>query len=202
MTDSRTASSTSVTAPTRPVRVVDGVELPIAGTWTIDPGHTEVGFVGRHFMLTKVRGRFSDVTGTIQVGERPEDTIVDVTIGTASVSSGDHTRDDHLRSADLFDVDNHPTASFRSTATQWGGRTGSLTGDLTIKGITRPVTLQVEYLGQVRDPWDGERIVFSASGRVSRDDWGVSWNMPLASGGVLVSREIDLALELEAILQT
>jgi polyisoprenoid-binding protein YceI len=195
-------TTTATSSPDRPVRVVDGVELPVAGTWTIDPGHTEVGFTGRHFMLTRVRGRFTDVSGTVTVGDDPRDTTVDVTIGVASVSSGDDTRDEHLRSADLFDVATHPTATFRSTAVRWegDGRTGALTGDLTIKGTTRPVTLRVEYLGQVQDPWGNERIVFSASGRVSREDWGITWNMPLAAGGVLVSRDIDLHLEVEAVL--
>jgi polyisoprenoid-binding protein YceI len=193
-------TNTTGTPTERPVRTVGGVELPVAGTWTIDPGHAEVGFTGRHFMLTKVRGRFTDVTGTITVADDPRDTTVDVTIGVGSVASGDDTRDEHLRSADLFDVDTHPTATFRSTAVRWNGSTGALTGDLTIKGTTRPVTLKVEYLGQVRDPWGNERIVFSASGRVNREDWGITWNMPLDAGGVLVSREIDLNLELEAIL--
>jgi polyisoprenoid-binding protein YceI len=176
------------------------VDLPLAGTWTIDAGHTEVGFVGRHFLLTKVRGRFTDVRGDIVVGARPEDTTVDVTIGVASVSSGDDARDEHLRSADLFDVEHHPEARFHSTHVRWDGVTGELTGDLTIRGVTRPVTLAVDYLGQVQDPWGNERIVFSATATVNREDWGITWNMPLAKGGVLVSKEIELNLELEAIL--
>jgi polyisoprenoid-binding protein YceI len=184
---------------TAPVRTVDGVELPTAGTWRIDPGHTEVGFVGRHFLLTKVRGRFTDVSGDIVVGERPEDTVVDVTIGVASVASGDGARDEHLRSPDLFEAAAHPTARFRSTEVRWDGSQGTLAGDLTIKGVTRPVTLRVDYLGQVRDPWGNERVVFSASGKVNREDWGITWNMPLDRGGVLVSRDIELSLEVEAI---
>jgi polyisoprenoid-binding protein YceI len=191
----------AATSPVPAVRTVDGIDLPIAGAWAIDPGHAEVGFVGRHFLLTKVRGRFTDVRGDIVVGERPEDTTVDVTIGVASVSSGDSTRDDHLRSADLFDVANHPEARFRSTAVRWEGTSGELVGDLTIRGVTRPVTLRVDYLGQVRDPWGNERIVFSASGKVNREDWGITWNQVLETGGVLVSREIELELELEAILR-
>lgn len=182
-------------------RTIDGVELPVPGTWAIDPGHTEVGFLGRHFLLTKVRGRFTDVAGEIVVGDRPEDTTVDVTIAMASVASGDATRDDHLRSADLFDVEAHPEARFRSTAVVWDGPSGTLTGDLTIKGLTRGVTLRADYLGQVRDPWGNERIVLSASGTVDREDWGITWNMPLDRGGLLVSREIELNLEVEAILQ-
>jgi polyisoprenoid-binding protein YceI len=194
-------SATPTTPPSPAVRTVDGVDLPVPGTWAIDPGHAEVGFVGRHFLLTKVRGRFTDVRGDIVVGERPEDTTVDVTVAMASVTSGDGARDDHLRSADLFDVEHHPEARFRSTAVAWDGTTGRLTGDLTIRGVTRPVTLTVDYLGQVRDPWGNERIVFSAAGKVTRDDWGISWNQVLETGGLLVSRDIELAFELEAILQ-
>lgn len=191
----------ATTSPTPAVRTVDGTELPVPGTWAIDPGHAEVGFVGRHYLLTKVRGRFTDVRGDIVVGERPEDTTVDVTIAMASVASGDRARDDHLRSADLFDVESHPEARFRSTAVRWDGTTGRLTGDLTIKGVTRPVTLDVDFLGQVHDPWGNDRIIFSASGKVNRDHWGITWNQVLETGGLLVSRDIELALELEAVLQ-
>jgi polyisoprenoid-binding protein YceI len=178
---------------------VEGIELPAPGVWRIDPGHTEVGFMGRHFMLTKVRGRFTGVTGTVTLGERPEDAAVDVTIDMATVTSGDDTRDDHLRSADLFDVAAHPTATFRSTGVQWQGTTGTMSGDLTIKGVTHPVALAVEYLGHVRDPWGSDRAIFSASGRLNREEWGITWNMPLDAGGLLVSKEIDLTLEIEAV---
>jgi polyisoprenoid-binding protein YceI len=125
--------------------------------------------------------------------------MVDVTIDVASVDSGDGTRDDHLRSADMFDVARYPTATFRSTDVRWDGATGTITGDLALKGVTRPVALAVEYLGHVRDPWGNDRIVFSARGRVNREDWGVTWNMPLEAGGLLVSKEIELTLEVEAV---
>ena len=174
--------------------------LPASGVWAIDPGHTEVAFIGRHFMLTKVRGRFEQVRGTIQTTSDPSETEVVVDIDVVSVTSGSAERDAHLRSADLFDADAHPQATFRSTAVDWNGTSGSLHGDLTIKGITRPVILDVTLLGAVTDPWGNDRLIFSASGHVNREDWGITWNMPLAAGGVLVSREIDLHLELEAIL--
>lgn len=186
---------------TSAIRDVDGVQVPAIGKWQIDPGHTEVGFVGRHFMLTKVRGRFTGVTGEIEVAERPEDSSVTVTIDMASVDSGDQTRDDHLRSEDLFDVANHPTATFRSTAVRVEGMRGTVTGDLTIKDVTRPVTLAVDYLGDVRDPWGNDRIVFSATAKVNREDWGINWNMILETGGLLVSKEIELNFEVEAIRQ-
>jgi polyisoprenoid-binding protein YceI len=182
-----------------PTRVVDGVELPAAGTWKVDPGHAEVGFVGRHFMLTKVRGRFTDVDSTVWVGERPKDSKVTAVIDMASVESGDKTRDDHLRSGDFFDVANHPKATFESTSVSWDGTSGKMVGDLTIKGVTSPVTLDVDYLGYARDPWEGDRIVFSARGKINREDWGLGWNMILDSGGLLVSKEIELALEIEAV---
>lgn len=182
------------------MRTVDGIEVPAPGLWRIDPGHTEVGFLGRHFMLTKIRGRFTDVTGEIHVGEGVEDSRVSVTIDMASVDSGDQTRDDHLRSDDLFDVATHPTATFESSAVTAGeGTAGSMTGDLTIKGVTRPVTLAVEYLGHVHDPWGDDRIVFSATGKLNREDWGVTWNMVLETGGLVVSKEIELSLEVEAV---
>jgi len=182
-------------------RAVDGVELPAPGRWTIDPGHAEVAFIGRHLVFTKVRGRFRAVEGFVEVAEDPNDSTVEVHIGMASVDSGDATRDDHLRSADLFDSANHPTATFRGKAAGWGGPTGQLVGDLTIKGVTRPVTLAVEYQGFVVDPWGGERAIFSASGAIDREDWGVGWNMVLETGGVLVSKEIRIELELETIRQ-
>jgi len=190
-----------VTTASAATRVIDGAELPAAGLWKVDPGHAEVAFVGRHFLLTKVRGRFTGVDAEVRIGEDPAASSVTVTIDMASVHSGDETRDSHLRSADLFDVANHPTAAFRSTAVGWDGTSGTLTGDLTIKGITRPVTLTVSYLGYAEDPWGSDRVVFSARGRINREDWGVTWNMPLARGGLLVSTEIDLELEVELIRQ-
>lgn len=182
-----------------PVRDRDGVELPAAGRWRLDPGHAEVGFVGRHFGFTKVRGRFRGVEGVIEVAEDPNDTTVEVTIDMASVESGDQARDDHLRSPDLFDVERFPTARFTGSARGWSGRTGRLVGELTIRDVTRPVDLDVEYLGFVTDPWGGHRAIFSASGTVNREDWGISWNMVLEAGGLLVSKEIRLELELEAV---
>jgi polyisoprenoid-binding protein YceI len=148
-------------------------------------------------MLTKVRGRFTGVEGTVIVGEDPKDSTVSVTIDMTTVNSGDDTRDDHLRSADLFDVQNHPTATFQSTEVRWDGSTGVVTGELTINGVTKPVELTVDYLGYAEDPWGNRKAVFSARGRINREDWGITWNMPLARGGLLVSKEIDLELEVE-----
>ena len=180
------------------------VDLPAAGVWAIDPGHAEVAFIGRHFGLTKVRGRFVGVSGAATITEQPEQSRVEVVIDVRSVNSGDQSRDDHLRSADLFDVDAHPTATYRSTAVRLDGttgRTGTMEGELTIKGISQPVSLRVELVGQATDPWGNERAVFSASGRINREDWGLTWNMVLETGGLLVSKEITLEIEVELIRQ-
>ncbi len=173
-------------------RTVTGVELPAPGVWKVDPGHAEIGFIGRHFMLTKVRGRFTGVDATVTVADDPAASSVEATIDMASVSSGDQARDDHLRSPDFFDVARWPTAAFHSTGFSWDGGRGVLAGDLTIKGVTR-------YLGAVTDPWGGERAVFEASGRIDREDWGLTWNMVLEAGGVLVSKQIDLEFHVELI---
>jgi polyisoprenoid-binding protein YceI len=177
------------------------VERPATGTWTIDPGHADVGFVGRHFGLTKVRGRFLGVTGTVVIADDLAASSIDVRIDMTTVSSGDQARDDHLRSADFFDVEQHPEATFRSTSLDLDGAHASLVGDLTIKGVTHPVRLDVDYLGQLVDPWQNERSVFSAHGRINREDWGLTWNMVLDSGGLLVSKEIAIELEVELVKQ-
>jgi polyisoprenoid-binding protein YceI len=182
-------------------RLVGGAMLPVPGRWQIDPGHTEVAFIGRHFMLTKVRGRFTGVSGAIVVAEDPSQSTAEVIIDMASVDSGSQDRDDHLRSPDFFDTGRHPTASFSGRAAGWQGPRGLLAGELTIRGITRPVTLQAEYLGHVADPWGGQRVVFTAEGTLNREDWGLTWNMPLDNGGLLVSREIRIEIEAEAVLQ-
>jgi polyisoprenoid-binding protein YceI len=186
---------------TTAVRTINGVDVPAAGVWRIDPGHAEVGFVGRHFGLTKVRGRFTGVSGDAMIGDDVAASSVSVTIDMASVASGDQTRDDHLRSGDFFDVEQHPTATFRSTGVVADGASATLVGDLTIKGITRAVTLNVDYLGHARDPWDNDRAVFSASATINREDWGLTWNMLLEAGGLLVSKEIRLEIEVELIRQ-
>jgi polyisoprenoid-binding protein YceI len=194
-------SATVPASATEATRVVDGVRLPVAGVWRIDPGHAEVAFVGRHFMVTRVRGRFTGVAGAIVVAEDPAASSVSVEIQMDTVDSGDRTRDDHLRSGDLFEVATYPTATFRSTSVSWRGTSGTVSGELTIKGVTRRVDLAARFQGQVRDPWGAERAIFSARTTINREDFGVTWNMVLETGGLLVSKEISIELELEAILQ-
>ncbi len=190
---------TTITVPTR---TVNGAVLPAAGAWDIDPGHTDLAFTGRHFMVTKVRGRFTGVTGTVEIAEDLRDSRVDVTIDMATVESGNETRDEHMRSAELFDVATYPTATFRSVAVDWKGSRGTVHGDLTIHGVTKSVPLEVEFEGYVRDPWGGDRAIFSARTRVNREDFGVTWNVALEAGGVLVSKEIQIEINLETVLRS
>lgn len=182
-----------------PLRKFGSVEVPIEGLWKVDPGHAEVGFWGRHFMLTKVRGRFTGVDATVVIATDPADSTVEATIDMASVDSGDETRDNHLRSSDLFDVANWPIATFRSTNVVWNQSRGVLTGDLTIRGVTHPVTLDVEFLGAVADPWGNDRAVMTATGSIDREHWGLTWNVALETGGILVSKEIQLELHVELV---
>ena len=189
--------STTSTAPTR---THDGQVIPAAGVWEIDPGHTDLAFTGRHFMVTKVRGRFTGVSGRVVIAHDMADSSVEVDIDMASVESGSQVRDDHIRSADLFDVENHPAAHFRSTSVQWRGDRGTVHGDLTIHGVTRRVPLDVVFEGHVRDLWGGDRAVFSARTRVNREDFGITWNQALEAGGLLVSREVQIDINLETVL--
>ena len=188
------------TTSTTPTRTHDGQVIPAAGVWEVDPGHTDLAFTGRHFMVTKVRGRFTGVSGRVVVSHDMADSSVEVDIDMASVESGSQVRDDHIRSADLFDVENHPTAHFRSTSVEWLGDRGTVNGDLTIHGVTRRVPLDVVFEGHVRDPWGGDRAVFSARTRVNREDFGITWNQALEAGGLLVSREVQIDINLETVL--
>jgi polyisoprenoid-binding protein YceI len=186
---------------TSPTRTVHGAVLPAVGSWEIDPGHADVAFVGRHFMVTKVRGRFTGVSGAVRIAEDMNDSSVEVVIDMASVESGNPVRDEHIRSAELFDVVRFPVATFRSVHVDWTGDHGVVEGHLTIHGVTRRVPLLVTFEGHVRDPWGAERAVFSARTTVNREDFGITWNMALEAGGLLVSREIQIEIDLETVLQ-
>jgi polyisoprenoid-binding protein YceI len=185
---------------TTSLREYQGVTIPEAGTYAIDPAHTSVEFVGRHLMITKVRGRFTDFDGDIVVGDTPETSSVDVTVRTASVESADAKRDGHLRSGDFLDVEQYPTMAFRSTGVdlQRDG-TAKVAGELTIKSVTRPVTLDVEFEGAEADPWGGQRLGFSASAEIDREEWGLTWNVAMETGGVLVGKKIRLELNVQAV---
>ncbi|MGZ4615366.1 MAG: YceI family protein [Actinomycetes bacterium] len=183
-------------------RVVDGVQLPTPGTYTLDPTHTRVGFVARHLMVTKVRGRFADIAGSITVAEDPQASTAEATLTTASVDTGTPDRDTHLKSEDFFDVEKHPQITFRNARVlSQRGVEFKVAGDLTVKDVTREVTLDVEVDGVAKDPWGGTRLAVTASTELDREDWGLTWNVALETGGVLVSKKVKLEIEAQAVLQ-
>ncbi len=180
-------------------RNVDGHTVPAAGSWSVDQAHSTVEFVARHLMVTKVRGRFSDYDAAITIAERPEDSKVDVTINTASITTGDPGRDGHLVGADFLDVENYPTIAFASTGVRPdGSSTWNVDGDLTVHGVTQPVTLTVEFGGVATDPWNNTKAFFTASTEFDRERFGLTWNQPLAGGGVLVGKKVRVELEIQA----
>ena len=187
----------SDTATTPATRTIDGVELPVAGTWAIDLSHSSVNFKVKHLGVSKTRGRFTQFGGTVEVGEDPTDTKVDVTIDAASVDTHDNGRDEHLRGADFFDVANHPQLTFRSTGVSGTGDSWSLDGDLSVAGVTKPVSLDVEFEGVAGDPWGGSRAGFVAKTTVNREDFGLTWNAALETGGFLVGKNVTIDLEVE-----
>lgn len=182
-------------------RTVAGTELPAPGAWEIDRSHTSVEFVVRHLMVAKIRGRFADFGGTIVIGEAPEDSSLAVTIQAASIDTREPQRDEHLRSPDFLDVESFPTLDFRTTAVEPAGAHWKVTGDLTIHGVTRPVVLDVEFVGVTADPWGGQRAVFSAGAEINREDFGLTWNQALETGGVVVGKTIRIEIEVEAVRQ-
>lgn len=174
--------------------------LPEAGHYDIDPTHSAVDFVVRHLVAAKVRGGFKAFTGTIVVGDTPEQSSVSVKIDTASIDTGVDDRDAHLRSADFFDVENHPTATFVSTSITPKGESNYIVrGDLTIAGVTRSIDLDLDYAGSVTDPWGNSRIVFSATTEINREDFGLTWNQTLETGGVMVSKNAKIEIDVEAV---
>lgn len=171
------------------------------GTYAIDPAHSELGFTVRHTGIAKVRGRFNGVEGTITVAEPFASSSVTVTIDAASVSTGNEQRDAHLTSPDFWDAASKPTWTFTSTSIEGEGEEFTLNGDLTINGITRPVSLAVEYNGAAVGMDGVQRLGFSATTEISRKDFGLTWNVALEGGGLLVGDNVKIALEIEAVKQ-
>ena len=172
----------------------------LAGTWRIDPVHSEVSFTVRHLMISKVRGRFGDFAGTIVIGDEPLDAQVEASVVLASIDTGNSTRDDHIRSADFFDVDHHPELTYRSTGIRPDGDDFVVDGELSLHGVTRPVALAVELTGfQEATPFGDSRLGFSATAEINRDDFGITFNTPLEGGGVGLGRKIQIALEIQAV---
>ena len=183
-------------------RIVEGREAPPSGTWKIDPSHSEIQFFVRHMMIAKVRGRFREFEGTIHIGERPEDSRVEVVIEAASIDTRDRTRDQHLRSADFLDVERYPELRFISTSVRAGDKDRwQVTGDLTVRGVTRPVVLDVEFDGAVVDPWGNLRAGLLATTEIDRENFDITWNQALEAGGILVGKGVRIEIDVEAIRQ-
>ena len=172
----------------------------LAGTWDLDPVHSHIGFTARHLMVSKVRGHFTKFDVQVVTAENPLDSTVTASIDTASVDTGNEMRDDDLRSERFLDTASHPLMTFRSTSVTPDGDKYKVTGDLTIRGVTKPVTLDVEVGGFGPDPYGGTRAGFSASTDINRNDFGVSFNAPVP-GGVMVSEKIPIEIDGEAVLR-
>lgn len=172
-------------------------------SWMIDPAHAEIGFAVRHLMIATVRGRFGAVSGTVKVDEQnPRNSKVEVTVDVSSVDTRQEMRDNHLRSPDFFDVEKYPTMQFVSKRIE-GDVSGEfrVAGDLTIRGITREVTLTATLEGRTKDPWGNERAGFSAAGKINRHDFGLNWNQALEAGGVMVGDEVKVTIDVELVHQ-
>jgi len=165
------------------------------GTWNVDTSHSEVGFSARHLMVSKVRGQFKDFAAVVNVAQPFEDSTVEATVQLASVDTNGADRDTHLKSADFFDVENNPAMTFKSTKVT----NSSLEGDLTIKGVTKPVTFDLDFGGISADPWGGTRAGFEATTEINRKDFGLSWNVAIEGGGVLVGEKVKIALDVELV---
>jgi polyisoprenoid-binding protein YceI len=169
------------------------------GTWNVDPSHSTVGFTARHLMISKVRGRFGTFSGTLTITDDPLQSSVEATVDLASVDTNDEGRDAHLRGADFFHTEQHPQMTFVSTGVKEKGSDYALLGDLTVKGVTRPVEFDLEFDGVSPDPWGGTRAGFTARTEINRKDWGMDFNVALDTGGVLVGEKIKIELEIEAV---
>jgi polyisoprenoid-binding protein YceI len=173
----------------------------VAGTWDIDPIHTEIGFTARHMMVSKVRGRFTQFSGEFVTGENPLQSSVTATIDLTSINTGNEQRDQHIRSADFFEVDKYTTMTYRSTGIRAEGDHYVLDGELTLKDVTQQVPLKLELNGFGPDPYGGTRAGFTATGEINRRDFGVNFSAPMETGGVVVSDKIGIQLEVEAVLK-
>lgn len=183
---------------------LDATTIPgyIAGTWTIDTIHSEVGFTIRHMMVSKVRGKFTSFSGEFVTAPDPAASTVNATIDLASIDTGNVDRDNHVRSADFFAVDEFKEMRFSSTALRSTGDGFVLEGDLTLKGVTKPVALDLEIGGFGPDPYGGTRAGFSATGEIKRSDFGVDFNAVLETGGVVLSDKVNIHLEIEGVLNS
>lgn len=181
-------------------RSYDGQPVPLPGTYELDRAHSSIEFVSRHLMITRVRGRFTDFEGRIHIGAVPEESWAEVTVKAVSLDTAEKRRDEHLRSADFFDVERFPTLTFRSTKVEPASAGAwKVHGDLAVRDVTRPVVLDVDFEGATKSPWGEERIGFSATAEVDREEWGLTWNQALESGGFLVGRTVRIELAVQAV---
>ena len=172
----------------------------LKGTLTLDPSHSEIGFVTRHAMVTKVRGSFSDFSGTATVdAANPSTSSLEVTIQAASISTRNEDRDNHVRSGDFLDVETYPTITFKATDFAVADETVTVTGDLTIHGVTKSIAIPFEFTGEAKDPFGNTRVGFEGSATVNRSDFGLTWNAALETGGFLVADKVVLEFEVSAI---
>jgi polyisoprenoid-binding protein YceI len=183
-------------------REFQGLQIPAAGTYLLDAAHKRVGFVVRHLMVSKVRGNFGEATATITIAEDPLQSSVTASITTASVFTGQPDRDNHLRTGDFLEAEKYPTIEFRSTGIKsWDGNEIVVDGELTIKDVTKPVELLVEFEGVSRSPYGFDVFGFSATTEIDREDWGLTYNMALESGGVMIGKKVKIEIEGEGIRQ-
>ncbi len=182
------------------IRVVGGREIPMPGRWALDPVHSQVQFVARHMMVSKVRGFFRQLEGMLWIDEAPELSRVEVMIEAASIDTGDATRDEHLRSPDFLDVERYPEITYRSTGVRPGdGDKWYVAGLLTIRDITQPVPLTVEFCGVNPDPWGKIRAGFLATTEINREEFDITWNQALEAGGFLVGKGVKIEVDAEAV---
>ncbi|MCX3059870.1 YceI family protein [Streptomyces beihaiensis] len=196
------SSPAPASSPTSPAARTGGPDLgALSGEYTIDPAHTTLGFTARHAMVTNVKGQFDDFTGSLHLdGTDPSKSTASFDVQMASIDTGNPDRDGHLKSADFFKIDEFPTMTFRSTSVEpLGGDDYRVTGDLTIVGTTRPITIDLEFNGHAKDPFGNERVGFEGKAEIRRSEWGVTWNTALETGGVLVSDKIKLTFDISAI---
>ena len=188
-----TSTPTSTTTFTLPAGLT-------AGTWTVDPSHSSVGFVARHLMVSKVRGAFTSFNGAVTIVDGGTGSGVQATVDTASLTTGDDGRDGHVRGADFFDVENFPTMTLVSTDLKpTGDGEFELIADLTIKGVTKSVSFDLEFVGVATDPWGNVKAGFAAEAEISRKEWGLEWNVALEAGGVLVGDKVKLQLDIQTV---
>jgi polyisoprenoid-binding protein YceI len=195
-------STTPVTTESPATRTFDGLEIPTPGVFEIDASHSTVEFVARHLMVSKVRGRFATYRGSITFAENPLESSVEVVIDPSTVDTGDESRDAHLVSGDFFSVEEFPEITFRSTNVHAvKGSRFDVDGDLTIRGVTLPVTIPADFEGVASDPWGNQRVGFSGQIEVDREAFGLSWNQTLETGGFLVSKIVKIDIDVEGVRQ-